>query len=89
MTIESIEAKLDLILAKLEQPTAVAAQTDPTTPVIVNVKLCPSPRLVAPLLHPNSVPLPVLATVAAPQVAGWSDANGVVTTANLITNTTY
>jgi hypothetical protein len=67
--------------------TAVLMQTVPTTPVIVNVNVCPRPRLTAPLLHEYSVPLAVFATVATAHPTGLSDVLGVPTTGDIVSVT--
>ncbi len=59
--------------------TAVAMHAVPTTPVIVNVNAWPSPRATPHALHPNRVPLPMLAMDAAAKAAGWSPAAPVTT----------
>ncbi len=50
--------------------TAVSTQTTPTTPVIVNVHACPSPKLNPLPDHPNNVPDATLVTVGAPNAPG-------------------
>ena len=67
--------------------TAVAAHTTPTCPLIVNVNAFPKPRLVAALLHANTVPVPAtLVTVGVGKPVG-SLAVPLITTGEIVSVT--